>query len=110
MKIIDDTIKAITSCDEERFKTILDNHVKEVSLRCPNCGRDIKTTEAYINKAQEKVIDMYIKMIKIAVESLYNAAVEVYGEDPRRILLERKLKAIQDDLLKPKLLMIKGKD
>lgn len=93
------------------FTRLLDSSAMKIErCRCPNCGCGINYFESHIDSAERKIFECYIKRFEQMLKSIDKSVFEVFGEDPRKILLANKIKTIQmqfqDDCL-PKLQIVK---
>jgi hypothetical protein len=105
IKTLDTDIKPVI--DINVFATLEDSNHLDIQCRCGNTIRipDIYLTE-YGMKRLRELEERYEQLEK----GLSKALIEIYGEDPRRILLTRKLNKLKEDYFKTRLRVIKDQD
>ena len=92
---------------EKDFASVADCTVKTIEYKCHYCNNSNRFVEAYLTEFQKEMVDMLIKQLIDMVEEVDKAAIEVYGENPARVLFVKKIQEIKDRFMKPKLSLVK---
>ena len=106
MKIIED--RKLMPWNDISVPRLLDNHIKTVEINCPVCKNGITFTEVYINRQQEEKVNYMIDRLNSLMKDIDDAILEIYGEDIRLALLQKRMSKLKEDYFSPKLEIIKG--